>query len=847
MSNQRRHSHQRHPYRNDFSYGFDMRNNQPLPPGVQYGQFPSLFYGFGVDNGSDRDFSHYRRDLSWDHENQLPEDTRNRFSSRHSPRSYKPKQRVPDSTRNPADKAANSLNAQAEPFFAGARPKTTVQNPDNHPSGNTVNPGKEKSSESNQPTDSSSNHPPPTSPVEVLDTLLARQKSLQEEITKHISGLNLTENDDVQEYLSRYNSKSTEGSGGPNTNTLTDDHNHHNYSNIMNKSKQGSVSSAEGSDSSRSTTTRQPDGAVGGDDFEQLPPGAVEQLSRIIKNCLDTKFPNNSSNGMGNQRPNNPPSGEEQEFQDDHVTPQRSKPRSVPQHKVDFRDTFTKYGIPNECTRTPQPGGPHCSTPSVPPTNLPGLDSDLISHVIVDAIQSHFRQSSSANHIPNQDRERNNQVPFGQPRDFNSHVPYNRDQDTGPHDHRSQMPNTFGNTYFQNVSRPQMVTTFSDTGLEKFTGKTKDYVDFKDLFNIVTEGYPEKYKLLKLRQYLDYKSNAEIAYIHADDEGALQQAWSDLDELYGQGRGNAEYHVAQVMAVMTWRPCETEADLERLYTHLKTHLAMAQRAGDHYRYQTEGLAHFMSNILYGWCQDKVIDLKLNNPSEFCMDNIMSYLKRAVQHDRQKSRETKNPFSRRQSSFYKRDNFERRDRSNSRDHSDKGHHYEQSHHSNPRNPLSGQRSPRRDQVSSNRNRSPQRSSHNSLRGRSNYSQSDNSDVQGAVCFNVNSNEDNPQIERRRSNSPHPRGARARSPARSPNRQNFRCFFCKNNEHHSMNCTNITSENALTTARADRLCFVCLTPGHTPIQCPMGLTCGSSACKNRDQRHSKLLCKAFQERD
>ena len=77
------------------------------------------------------------------------------------------------------------------------------------------------------------------------------------------------------------------------------------------------------------------------------------------------------------------------------------------------------------------------------------------------------------------------------------------------------------------------------------------------------------------------------------------------------------------------------------------------------------------------------------------------------------------------------------------------------------------------------------------------------------------------------------------------QIFRCSFCKSNEHLSMDCTTIGSKSALHIARNSRLCFICLTPGHSAFFCPVEVTCGNSICMDKKKpSHGKLLCKAFQ---
>ena len=905
--------------KDDLFYGLDPRISQPPPPGDQFSQFPNQFYNLAGAAAYDRNFSNTQGEMSWEYSTR--DFHRDRYanqppyrSSKFSNSAYRhPK---PKSSRNSPNKSITpDKNSQScgdpqtvstplvpsgreshttgiEPGIESGGPGSGARSKNTHSRREGGN-SKALSDQLNPPQDSQE----PTS-IGKLEELLAQQTRLQNEISNHLSKCNLG-NEEISQYASKYDlnlNGSTQRQSQENGDASSETNTQRDYTHFPPRSRRDSHSprslrssrdsSVEGINSNRSIA---PEGNSNPNasnqssaDCDLIPPRVIKQLDRVFKNCLENYGFNKNSTNL----PPGPQgaTGPEPRSQDIQSTPRR--PELKRDHKVDFRDTYTKYETTG-FSGSQQPTAPHCSTPSVPSNNLPGLDPDLLSHVIVDALCSHFQQNNTP-YSHSDSRQRNQTAPYfsqntrntGQDRPFHENIPTSplrSDRRTNPGDpflqnfppnHRSRLDgqtncrdryHTMGNSDTYNLSRPQMVTTFGDTGLEKFSGRTKDYVDFKDLFNIVTEGYPEKYKLLKLRQYLDRRSNAEIAFIHADDEGALEQAWTELDELYGQGRGNAEYHVSQVMAVMTWRPCENQADLERLYTHLKTHLAMAQRAGDKYRQQTEGLAHFMSNILYGWSQDKVIELKINRPSEFCMDKIMDYIKRAVQHDRLKSRETKGSISKQrpqQPNFYKgRDMYQR---SFSRERNDSGNFHNKTpynninnnnnnNNNNNRDTRSYQQSPKSPQSSQRPSRSPHRNPDRYPRDRSNSGfRSDYSDTQQVSTFNLDTKEKHNFQQHRRANSPHPRGARAKSPARSPNgRLVFRCLFCKNNEHLSMNCTQTTSENALHTARNERLCFVCLTGGHQTFQCPASSICESSTCTDQPV-HGKLLCKAFQEK-
>ena len=98
-------------------------------------------------------------------------------------------------------------------------------------------------------------------------------------------------------------------------------------------------------------------------------------------------------------------------------------------------------------------------------------------------------------------------------------------------------------------------------------------------------------------------------------------------------------------------------------------------------------------------------------------------------------------------------------------------------------------------------------------------------------------------------------RGRSPTpirndRSPNRFDrskgkFKCSFCKNSEHYTLNCNKITSDTALSHARKERLCFRCLLPFHTADICPHPHCCTSTACGNLQSLppHAPLLCEAL----
>ena len=84
----------------------------------------------------------------------------------------------------------------------------------------------------------------------------------------------------------------------------------------------------------------------------------------------------------------------------------------------------------------------------------------------------------------------------------------------------------------------------------------------------------------------------------------------------------------------------------------------------------------------------------------------------------------------------------------------------------------------------------------------------------------------------------------SKANSLDEQIFRCLFCRKNQHLSKDCHKIGSASALRIARNERLCFICLTPGHTAFFCPYGITCGNPICMSWGKpSHGDLLCPAF----
>ena len=877
--------HSRLQLRGDTSYGFDHRNrhSQPPLPHDYYNQFPNDFYNLGPTT-YDHEINLTRRDLSWEHEFGGPHSRRRGLRSPNNPphnhqgmSKSRYNQNTSKTSHSDSSQSSFQSNNSSHPTSVDSnKPSETNPPPSTKPKNYSAKNNRTEPQRKDEPAEGSlerpsspSHHegtktpgetvglpPAPSNPMAGLNKLLEQQAQSQRDIQNYLSQYDLANNSEVKDYISRYDHKTSNKTQTCYGDSKLSDPSHRN-------STPGSGSDSESNSSFGSISSAR--------DEEKLPKKAAQQIRNIVESCFRDSLANlglvdntESAPRENSKRTENREStGCHSGSSNIRSTPKLHHDPNHAKGKVDFRDTFTTYG--NDNVYRARNRNPHCSTPAVPPSNLPSLDPDLLSHVIFDALRDHLQQdprTTSNNDLRQDNRSRRDGPDYHntEPNQTDRHDTRSRRdrpdyQNLGAErtDRSRQFPpqspptNYYPTRHYNShdTTRPQMITTFSDAGLEKFSGRAKDYSNFKDLFKIVTEGYPEKYKLLKLRQFLDYNSNAEIAYIHADDEGALEQAWKELDELHGQGLGNAEYHVSQVMSVMTWRPCRNENDLERLYTHLKTHLAMARRAGDQYTQQTEGLAHFMSNILYGWCQDKVIELKLNKPAEFCMDKIMSYIKRAVQHDRQKSRETKYAVGHRQPRPYFQkwhDQSYSRDKNYGDDRRSKNYYKKsdesQNHHFKYDLSQRQSRSPHRSNDSR-----PRRERSNSSH-RSGYSSS-----QEAATFNINGVETSSVLRKPRSNSPHPRGSRAKSPSRSPSigRQHFRCLFCKDNEHLSMHCTKISSENALNTARAEHLCFICLTGGHRPFYCPANTSCGNPLCKDSGEpKHGKLLCQAFQKK-
>ena len=132
----------------------------------------------------------------------------------------------------------------------------------------------------------------------------------------------------------------------------------------------------------------------------------------------------------------------------------------------------------------------------------------------------------------------------------------------------------------------------------------------------------------------------------------------------------------------------------------------------------------------------------------------------------------------------------------------------------------------------------------------YHDSDHGSHEQAFKIHVNPDNQNGNSETKHKSvhnrSPTPFGLRrgGRSPSPHNSKVYYKCIFCKNSEHFSLNCNAVGSDDALRQARNDRLCFVCLMPFHNGETCPHPYSCSDAKCQTTSRpRHAPLLCQAL----
>ena len=402
----------------------------------------------------------------------------------------------------------------------------------------------------------------------------------------------------------------------------------------------------------------------------------------------------------------------------------------------------------------------------------------------------------------------------------------------------------------------QRVVNVKEPTLPTFSGIAEEFKDFKELFLAITSGYSSRLRVLLLKQQLDKKSRNYVVHIDASEANAEELMWSELNKTYNHNKTRATYHLSKLFAATRWPKCTCKNDLEELFIHLRYHYTSLCKEGAQYVEQAEMIKNFISPALYGKSFDKLTWLVARG-TEYNMERVLFILEEHIHFER--SREVAlgqvNLQDQPNSSKFK--NYNR-----SGDYNNSNREY--NNHNNRKNYSS------RDDS---RSRSPSASNSkdysNNYNNRKSYGSRDDSRSRSPLAFKddfrsrnkdrsasphkahafmtsseTTQGKDNIVRDRSRSRSPGSRGERSYSPGpnRDMDRYKYKCHVCKSNGHSVVDCKVKSSEEMLSLARVNGLCFKCFVRGHTSLVCPLGKECKTPECKQL-MSHHEHLCKAL----
>ena len=333
-----------------------------------------------------------------------------------------------------------------------------------------------------------------------------------------------------------------------------------------------------------------------------------------------------------------------------------------------------------------------------------------------------------------------------------------------------------------------------------FSGNETDYQEWKLAFRSQVDSYPEKLRVVTLKNHLDNASKDFIAYINPTDPEAYAECFRALDQRCGGTAPPQHLYTGKLLELLSGPQADSLQDLEKIYNILNyTHSKLSQSGHESY---AEPMLLGLTNILFGKSQYDVDQLsttnRLNVPN--VLDAIWEHMRRLRTREQNKrlTGHAHNPTQPKHGSmFHTAVNMQVPPVSSG-----------MVHPKQSQSPTRGQNSSRPQGPPSQTQNSPYRGN---SPGRGNYNQ-------------------------QRPNSP------ARSHSQSPRRRQpfFMCQLCETNDHSHITCSKFSIKTQFRMCTDKRLCFVCKSAGHGARVCPhQNLRCTLTACSDSPP-HNTSFC-------
>ena len=162
----------------------------------------------------------------------------------------------------------------------------------------------------------------------------------------------------------------------------------------------------------------------------------------------------------------------------------------------------------------------------------------------------------------------------------------------------------------------------------RFNNQEENYRVFKVRFNRLMKWVDRDLQVEYLIQCLKGES-LRLAMMHIEDTAALNLIWESLDFRYGNEAAAYQYHSRKLLALHSYPPCQTSADLKELYYVFKENILALRRISKN-SYAGEDFKSILAGALPEHLRRKVRKFMYQSPDQYTLDHLLTLTGKEVQ-------------------------------------------------------------------------------------------------------------------------------------------------------------------------------------------------------------------------
>ena len=162
----------------------------------------------------------------------------------------------------------------------------------------------------------------------------------------------------------------------------------------------------------------------------------------------------------------------------------------------------------------------------------------------------------------------------------------------------------------------------------RFNNQEENYRVFKVRFNRLMKWVDRDLQVEYLIQCLKGES-LRLAMMHIEDTAALDLIWKSLDKRYGNEAAAYQYHSRKLLALHSYPPCQTSADLKELYYVFKENTLALRRISKNSD-AGEDFKSIFVGVLPEHLRRKVMKIMCERPEQYTLDHLLTLTGKEVQ-------------------------------------------------------------------------------------------------------------------------------------------------------------------------------------------------------------------------